>query len=466
LSSPERPPVTYLERKKRKRTLSNPVDSDITDSISKPDISSMTITASPDCESSVSKGPKKVEISLPGPSPKRPRHDEKELTKAKEPAKPKKATHVRSVSSISSINHVVEPSEDPSSTTRKPLSTRKPQSKARSVPAEDDDNVSVADSSVSVKIRRNEAERIEYFQNQSECGKMEPRHVECLRCGKSVNLGRKQTYAVRPWEIHRARCDQKPAQTIESRVSPTTEKVVAEEAAPDTPISEGYIVRRQTEEERKSYLESDKQAETVEEGRVRCRKCQTWVILSDKQTYSTGKWVKHKSRCSDIVPSNRVAAARRKLLVVNDPQVKSFDARRIECTFCSANVALQGEGDYNLTNWDEHKTQCTKSLPRARSGSLNSVTFPRQFSRPPPSPASTENTVIAPESGPSGSSSQSLKRNREEPEATVEDTERPTVRPRTESYVPPEEATGPFGLLLLPFKSFARGFRESLKNAS
>lgn len=39
----------------------------------------------------------------------------------------------------------------------------------------------------------------------------------------------------------------------------------------------------------------------MEEGRVRCRKCQTWIILSDKQTYSAGKWVKHKSRCSDIV---------------------------------------------------------------------------------------------------------------------------------------------------------------------
>jgi len=129
--------------------------------------------------------------------------------------------------------------------------------------------------------------------------------------------------------------------------------------------------------ERKAYLESDKQAETVEEGRVRCRKCQTWIILSDKQAFSTGKWVKHKSRCSDIVyiyslycvlvicslfdrPSNRVAAAKRKLLVVNDPQAKSFDARRIECTFCGVNVALQGEGDFNLTSWDEHKSQCTR----------------------------------------------------------------------------------------------------------
>lgn len=59
-------------------------------------------------------------------------------------------------------------------------------------------------------------------------------------------------------------------------------------------------------------------------------------------------------------PSNRVSAAKRKLLVVNDPQAKSFDPHRIQCTFCSTNVALQGEGDYNLTNWNEHKAQCTE----------------------------------------------------------------------------------------------------------
>jgi hypothetical protein len=94
-----------------------------------------------------------------------------------------------------------------------------------------------------------------------------------------------------------------------NRASPMTEKekVVTEGAAPVTPsvtapaVSEGYTAKRHTEAERKAYLESDKQAETVEEGRVRCRKCQTWIILSDKQAYSTGKWVKHKSGCSDTV---------------------------------------------------------------------------------------------------------------------------------------------------------------------
>lgn len=91
------------------------------------------------------------------------------------------------------------------------------------------------------------------------------------------------------------------------RASPTMEKVITEVAAPDSPsvapppISEAYVARRQTEAERKAYLESDKQVETVEEGRVRCRKCQTWIVLSGKQAYSTGQWVKHKSRCSDVV---------------------------------------------------------------------------------------------------------------------------------------------------------------------
>jgi len=86
---------------------------------------------------------------------------------------------------------------------------------SKSIVDDDDDNVSIADSTTSTsKVRRNEAERIQYFENQPECGKMEPHEIQCLRCLKSVKLGRKQTYAVRPWEIHRARCDQRPAQVL------------------------------------------------------------------------------------------------------------------------------------------------------------------------------------------------------------------------------------------------------------
>jgi hypothetical protein len=86
---------------------------------------------------------------------------------------------------------------------------------SKSIGDDEDDNVSIADSTVSTgRVRRNEAERIQYFENQPECGKIEPHQVQCLRCDKSVNLGRRQTYTVRPWEIHRASCDQRPARKI------------------------------------------------------------------------------------------------------------------------------------------------------------------------------------------------------------------------------------------------------------
>jgi hypothetical protein len=57
-------------------------------------------------------------------------------------------------------------------------------------------------------IRRTEAERIEYFNNQPDCSNIEPHNVTCTRCNKVVQLGRKQTYTVKPWETHRRRCDQ------------------------------------------------------------------------------------------------------------------------------------------------------------------------------------------------------------------------------------------------------------------
>ncbi|KAF8159491.1 hypothetical protein B0H34DRAFT_405990 [Crassisporium funariophilum] len=478
--------ITYLDRQKtkRKRTVSNQADSESdSSSKSKAIMSSMKASDSPKktpfkTPASKSKAPKKVDVDLPGPSPKRARRDSDESTIS---TKVKKSNHIRSNSSISSLHRVVSKSGNASSATKKPASARKPQSKARSVAAEDDvdDNASIADSTISTKVRRNETERVQYFENQPECGEMEPHHVQCLRCGKSVNLGRKQTYAVRPWEIHRAGCDQKPAVNIVSPPSTPVEEAAAgspvlespgpQATAPAAPASPSpstpYVARRQTEAERRAYLESDKQAEIVEKDRVSCRKCQKWITLSDKQAYTTGNWVKHKIRCSDIVPSNRVAAAKRKLLVVNDSQAKSFDARKIECAFCGTNVTLEGEGDYDLTCWEKHKSRCTRSMPIGRRDSVSSIAFPSRYPRPPPSNSSSQGTLIASEAGPSNSL-HGLKRGREETETLAAEDERPAARPRTESYVPPDqESPSGFGWFLLPFHAFARGFRESLKNS-
>jgi hypothetical protein len=73
-----------------------------------------------------------------------------------------------------------------------------------------EDSVSVVESSPgSTKVRRTETERIHLFETDANCGEMEPHRVHCTCCDKWVNLGKQQTYALRPWEKHRIRCDQK-----------------------------------------------------------------------------------------------------------------------------------------------------------------------------------------------------------------------------------------------------------------
>ena len=70
--------------------------------------------------------------------------------------------------------------------------------------------------------------------------------------------------------------------------------------------------------------------------------------------------------CSQIdntnSPSSRVATAERKLKLVNDASAKSFSGTTVECKHCDTTILLDGEGDYNLTKWQEHKAACTRSV--------------------------------------------------------------------------------------------------------
>lgn len=61
-------------------------------------------------------------------------------------------------------------------------------------------------------------------------------------------------------------------------------------------------------------------------------------------------------------PSSRVATAERKLKLVNDASAKSFSGTSVDCKHCDATIALDGEGDYNLTKWQEHKAACPRSV--------------------------------------------------------------------------------------------------------
>lgn len=61
-------------------------------------------------------------------------------------------------------------------------------------------------------------------------------------------------------------------------------------------------------------------------------------------------------------PSSRVATAERKLKLVNDASAKSFSGTSVDCKHCDKTIALDGEGDYNLIKWQEHKAACPRSV--------------------------------------------------------------------------------------------------------
>jgi len=282
-----------------------------------------------------------------------------------------------------------------------------------------------------------------------------------LRCDKSVNLGRKQTYAVRPWEIHRASCDQRPAhKSLPISQGKEMLRDAMQSPSAQEPTSQPTPARRPSEQERKEFLESDNQIERVENHRVSCRKCLTWVDLGQASSYATGNWVKHKVRCSAAVPSSRVAAAKRRLLLVNDSQAVSFDSRNVGCGLCLANIELEGDGDFNLAKWSEHKTTCIKLVPISKNDATSSIPFPGHSS--PLSSVETEDTLVV-DSGLS-STRHSLKRSREETDSIPVDDMPKAVRPRTQSYLAPtaEAPNSMLGWFMLPFHSFIRGFKESL----
>lgn len=179
-------------------------------------------------------------------------------------------------------------------------------------------------------------------------------------------------------------------------------------------------------------------------------------------------------------PSSRVATAERKLKLVNDASAKSFTGTSVDCVHCDATITLDGEGDYNLTKWQEHKAACprsvsfTPSLTNAASlssafdssplrepvaqGATTSVSdvspsrSEKSENRPPLSIASTEATAV----DAAGLSGGTRKRLREPDE---DDTE---TRPRTRAKTHVETPSGALSWLLLPFRSFVSGFKKGM----
>jgi len=127
----------------------------------------------------------------------------------------------------------------------------------------------------------------------------------------------------------------------------------------------------------------------------------------------------------------------RRLQLVNDSQVKSFTSEAVVCDVCKLPVVLQGDGDYNLVKWHEHKLTC---MPPPTPGPSTSTSG--NIPKPPASIADTEATLV----GASSSPPRSRKRQREEGDdaddpagTTAEEPDtRPTAKRRTESYEQPQ----------------------------
>lgn len=96
--------------------------------------------------------------------------------------------------------------------------------------------------------------------------------------------------------------------------------------------------------------------------------CGKWIKLSQAIEYSLSNWRSHKLRCRRsplptpskpiLGPNGRVAIAERKIVLLNDPQVKAFSTANVHCGTCKTIVSLEGEVDYDLSKWIEHKQKC------------------------------------------------------------------------------------------------------------
>ncbi|ESK94880.1 hypothetical protein Moror_14047 [Moniliophthora roreri MCA 2997] len=511
-ASPERlVKITYKSRPKRKRDTEDDADAQ---SVAASDASQAEgTTSSPrrspkmkklsDMRPPDSTGSKKPEFKVPEANYKRARRESEVPDDASTSVK---KTHIRSSSSITSLKQLQQ-SSSASPVSQKPVSIRghKPNSSIsmkNPAPSESelDDGASVADSILSTtRVRRTEAERIEYFNNQPEASDVEPHSVTCLRCKKKVGLGKRQTYAVKPWELHRVRCDAKvppdmllTANSSDDSAAQPAQKEKDQQSEAGAPSVSSRSTR--TEAERKALLEADTRALAVEPDQVLCKRCKKWIRIAQKNSkYVLGNWEAHQQRCSGALPSSKVATAERKLRIVNDPRAKTFGPRHVECATCRNSIILEGEADYTLTCWENHKAECPEyvydlcssliladqqcRLPQQKSSaqtpikspsedlassSSNTIHFPPQ-ARPPPSVESSS-TVVSPEAGEGTLQKKGTKRRLDETDLEPEDDDAPPAnRPRAETYVPTEkEAPSVMGWFLMPIKSFIRGFKESI----
>jgi len=372
--------------------------------------------------------------SLPGPSPSRTGHVPQDTpASGKKPASKAKGTpHSRASSVASNVQDAPDDLPQTPSTTSKPrssLGAKKSLSHIERTQTPDstaEDRSSVGESSKTPgRARKSEAERMEFLQNDSHSGEVEPHRVFCTACQTWVELNPKRRYVMQKWVLHRKSCGKQ---------------------------------RGLSERPELSDLKSEAEVEEDDSASV---------ASPEKAVAEATPPSKSQER-----PSNRIAMAQRKLQLVNDPQVKRFNEHSAECAICRTEVSLKGSVEYDLTCWQEHKTTCVKSTPRPIPSPERSALPPPSIvvttpapaveslpEKPPPSVASTDVTVVGSEPSP-------VRVGEKRPREEDEEEDQPRLnRPRTELYEVPEgDSPGFLDWVALPFRSFVRGLREGLSS--
>ncbi|KAF9785042.1 hypothetical protein BJ322DRAFT_1061089 [Thelephora terrestris] len=377
--------------------------------------------------------PKRVDVFLPPPSPKRSRFAAVDGPDTELNAKPISKTAQTSPVQANKGNTPKRTSTVPTPMllTKASLNSLNKSKRASSPVEAADDNESIAESATTGAIRRTEEQRIQYLREQPDCGELEPHRAFCKRCNRWVGMGGKTTYPLYKWAKHAEKCKTKEPAGSDGGESGDDQPSVA--GTPDR-------APRRNEEQRREFLNKDPRVLVAKEWEVQCRACQKWIKLGNQRKYDLTPWNQHCGRCSGELPSGRVATMNRKMQLVNDSQVKSFTAEAVVCNVCHLPVVLQGDGDYSLVKWHEHKLTCIPPTPPPIS--IPSTSVAGTVPKPPASNPDTEATLV----GATSSPSRGKKRQREGGEdvedptgATTEDLDvRPTVKRRTESYQPPQ----------------------------
>lgn len=92
-----------------------------------------------------------------------------------------------------------------------------------------------------------------------------------------------------------------PAPTQQSPASQLLDMPALIIASSSHPAPTPTPARRPSEQDRKKFLESEKQIKQLEKNRALCAKCDQWIALSEATAYTSGNWMKHKVKCFDAV---------------------------------------------------------------------------------------------------------------------------------------------------------------------